>query len=40
MLNAFNENAPNSIGYHQGDFGRVYSLVQPRIYRVGVKLLF
>ena len=40
VLNAFNENAPNSIGYHQGDFGRVYSLVQPRIYRVGVKLLF
>jgi outer membrane receptor protein involved in Fe transport len=40
VLNAFNENAPNSIGYQQGDFGRVYSLVQPRIYRVGVKLLF
>ena len=40
VLNAFNENSPSSIGYSQGDLGRVYSLVNPRVYRVGVKLIF
>jgi hypothetical protein len=40
VLNAFNENAPNRIGYRQGDYGRVYSLVSPRVYRAGVKLIF
>ncbi|HUP50179.1 MAG TPA: TonB-dependent receptor [Thermoanaerobaculia bacterium] len=40
VLNAFNENSPSSIGYAQGDIGRVYSVVNPRIYRIGVKLLF
>ncbi|HUP47043.1 MAG TPA: carboxypeptidase regulatory-like domain-containing protein [Thermoanaerobaculia bacterium] len=40
VLNAFNESSPSSLGYAQGDFGRVYSIVNPRIYRIGVKLLF
>ena len=40
VLNALNENSPNIIGFKQGDFGRVYSIVQPRTYRVGVKLMF
>jgi len=40
VLNAFNEDAPNSVGFFQGDYGRVYSLVQPRYYRFGVKYSF
>ena len=40
VLNAFNENSPNRVGFRQGDYGRVYSLVQPRVYRAGVKFLF
>jgi hypothetical protein len=40
VLNAFNENSPNIIGFHTGDYGRVYSIVQPRTYRAGVKLMF
>jgi outer membrane receptor protein involved in Fe transport len=40
MLNALNEDAPDSVGFHQGDFGRVYSIIQPRTMRVGVKYSF
>ncbi len=40
VLNALNENSPNRVGFRQADYGRVYSIVQPRIYRVGVKFLF
>ena len=40
VLNALNENSPNIIGFKQGDYGRVYSIVQPRTYRVGAKLMF
>jgi hypothetical protein len=40
VLNALNENAPNRFGVSQGDYGRVYGLVQPRIYRAGIKFLF
>ena len=40
VLNAFNEDAPNRVGFKQGDYGRVYGLVQPRWYRAGVKLSF
>jgi hypothetical protein len=40
VLNATNENSPNIIGFGQGDYGRVYSIVQPRTYRAGVKLMF
>src|SRR5581483_3305128 len=32
VLNAFNSNSPNIIGFRQGDFGRVYSIVQPRVF--------
>ncbi|HVR44636.1 MAG TPA: carboxypeptidase regulatory-like domain-containing protein [Thermoanaerobaculia bacterium] len=40
VLNALNEDAPNRVGFHDGDYGRVYGIVQPRIYRAGVKLQF
>jgi outer membrane receptor protein involved in Fe transport len=40
VLNAFNENSPNRIGFHQADYGRVYGLVQPRTIRAGVKIGF
>ena len=40
VLNALNENSPNIIGFKQGDYGRVYSIVQPRTYRVGAKFMF
>ncbi|HEU5163806.1 MAG TPA: TonB-dependent receptor, partial [Thermoanaerobaculia bacterium] len=40
VLNAFNENSPNRIGFKTGDFGRVYSIVQPRTLRGGVKFTF
>jgi hypothetical protein len=40
VLNALNENAPNSVGFRQGDYGRVYSIVQPRTYRAGIKYSF
>ena len=40
ILNALNEDAPNRFGYYAGDYGRVYGLIQPRIYRGGVKFLF
>jgi hypothetical protein len=40
VLNAFNEGAPNRVGYGRGDYGRVYGLVTPRIYRLGLKFDF
>jgi len=40
VLNALNENSPSKVGYKQGDYGRVYQLVNPRIYRAGVKFIF
>ena len=40
VLNALNENSPNIIGFKSGDYGRVYSIVMPRLYRAGVKLMF
>lgn len=40
VLNAFNTNSPNRIGWRQADYGRVYSIVQPRVYRAGVKFIF
>ncbi|MGA7617343.1 MAG: TonB-dependent receptor [Thermoanaerobaculia bacterium] len=40
VLNAFNENSPNKVGFYEGDYGRVYSIVQPRTYRMGVKYSF
>ena len=40
VLNAFNDDSPNRMGFRQGDFGRVYNLVQPRTYRAGVKYSF
>ena len=39
-LNIFNENSPNRVGYDSGDYGRVYGLVTPRIYRLGAKFDF
>ncbi|HEX7418691.1 MAG TPA: TonB-dependent receptor, partial [Thermoanaerobaculia bacterium] len=40
VLNAFNEASPNLVGFHTGDFGRVYSITAPRTYRGGVKIMF
>lgn len=40
VLNAFNEDSPNKVGFGAGDFGRVYSVVSPRTSRLGVKLSF
>jgi len=40
VLNALNENSPNRVGFHEGDYGRVYGLVSPRTYRGGVKFMF
>jgi len=39
-LNIFNEDSPNRVSYRPGDYGRVYSLVTPSIYRLGVKFDF
>jgi len=39
-LNVFNDGTPNKLGFTQGDFGRVYSLVGPRRYRLTLKFLF
>jgi hypothetical protein len=39
-LNVFNESAANRVGFGQGDFGRVYGLVTPRIFRLGVRFDF
>jgi outer membrane receptor protein involved in Fe transport len=40
VLNAFNENSPNRVGFHQEDYGRVYGLVTPRTVRLGAKIAF
>ncbi|HEV7238741.1 MAG TPA: TonB-dependent receptor [Thermoanaerobaculia bacterium] len=40
VLNAFNEDSANRVGFHESDYGRVYGLVSPRTMRVGVKLGF
>jgi outer membrane receptor protein involved in Fe transport len=40
VLNAFNESSPSRVGYGAGDYGRVYGLVAPRIYRLGLKFDF
>ncbi|MGH9457372.1 MAG: TonB-dependent receptor domain-containing protein [Thermoanaerobaculia bacterium] len=40
VLNAFNEDSPNRIGFRPGDFGRVYGIVNPRVIRGGVKFTF
>jgi outer membrane receptor protein involved in Fe transport len=40
VLNAFNENSPNRVGFHEADYGRIYGLVQPRVVRAGVKIGF
>jgi len=40
VLNALNESSPNRVGYGQGNYGRVYSLVQGRTTRLGVKYSF
>jgi len=40
VLNAFNQSSPNLVGFHTGDFGRVYSIVQPRTFRGSVKVMF
>ena len=39
-LNAFNESSPNIVGYNQGDYGRVYSLISPRVFRLGLRFDF
>jgi outer membrane receptor protein involved in Fe transport len=40
LLNAFNEDSPSSVGFGAGDYGRVYGLVPPRIFRLGLKFDF
>jgi len=40
VLNALNQSSPNLVGFHTGDFGRVYSIVQPRTFRGSVKVIF
>ncbi|MCG6949754.1 MAG: TonB-dependent receptor [Acidobacteria bacterium] len=40
VLNAFNENSPNKVGYTVDDYGEVQSLVVPRYYRLGLKFEF
>jgi outer membrane receptor protein involved in Fe transport len=39
-LNAFNEGAANRVGFRPGDYGRVYGLVTPRVFRLGLKFDF
>jgi len=39
-LNVFNEGSPNKVGYDQGDYGRVYGLVTPQVFRLGAKFDF
>ena len=39
-LNVFNEGSPNRIGFRGGDYGRVYSLTGPRVFRLGLKFDF
>ena len=40
LLNALNTNSPNRIGWKQADYGRVYSVANPRTVRGGVKFIF
>jgi hypothetical protein len=40
VLNAFNANSPNRVGWRQADYGRVYSILSPRVFRAGVKFMF
>jgi len=40
VFNALNDGSANKVGYGQGDYGRVYALVAPRHYRLGVKFSF
>lgn len=40
VLNALNSSAPNRVGYLTSDYGRVYSLVNPRTIRGGLKFMF
>ena len=40
VLNAFNENSANRVGFHESDYGRVYGIVSPRVFRAGVKIGF
>jgi hypothetical protein len=40
VFNALNDGSANKVGFGQGDYGRVYALVQPRWYRVGAKFSF
>jgi hypothetical protein len=40
ILNALNESAPNRVGFHEADYGRIYGLVQPRTARLGAKIEF
>ncbi|MCP4899383.1 MAG: hypothetical protein GY906_20655, partial [bacterium] len=40
VLNAFNEGKANKVGFGPGDYGRVYSIVRPRMMRLGLKFSF
>jgi outer membrane receptor protein involved in Fe transport len=40
VLNALNEDVPNRVGWKEADYGRVYSLVQGRTMRAGLKFSF
>jgi outer membrane receptor protein involved in Fe transport len=39
-LNAFNEDAPNRVGFTGADYGQIGSIILPRIYRLGLKFDF
>jgi outer membrane receptor protein involved in Fe transport len=39
-LNVLNEDSPNKVGYTEADYGRVYSLVNPRRYRLTLKFIW
>jgi outer membrane receptor protein involved in Fe transport len=39
-LNVFNEDAVNLAGFRRGDYGRVYSLENPRTLRLALRVLF
>ncbi len=40
VLNLLNENAVSKTGFRPGDYGRVFSLVSPRMARLAVKYSF
>ncbi len=40
VLNVLNENSPNRMGFKEGDWGRVYGIVDPRTMRGGIKFTF